>query len=289
MDDALQPRNRGLSVAIARGAAVPAAVPVRRGIGGLGYVLVAPLSLWLLAAFALPLAVVILLSVQEIGDLFQPLSFLPTGAQFGLLLGDAYYIRVFADTLLLAVGVTLTCAAFAYPVALWLSRLPPRWRALGVALVLVPLLTNVVVRSLGIMLILAPGGIVNSVAKLFGLGELKLLFSWFAVGLALVQVFLPYAIMALYDNLQSIDRRIGEAAASLGAGPVRRFFSVTLPLSLPALRSGLTIVSCCPRPPISARRCSAAAKSGSAAWWSFRKRCRTSITPLPRRWRCACS
>jgi putative spermidine/putrescine transport system permease protein len=138
--------------------------------------------------------------------------------------------------------VTIGCAVFGYPVALWLVRLSPRWRAVGMALVLVPLLTNVVVRSLGILLVLAPGGIVAGAIGLLGIDPPKLQFTWFAVWLALVQVFLPYQVLSLYDSLQAIDHRIDEAAASLGVPPVRRFFTVTLPLSLGGLRSGVVIV-----------------------------------------------
>jgi putative spermidine/putrescine transport system permease protein len=207
-----------------------------------GPLLVTPLGLWLLAAFALPLAIVFLLSIQDGGDMFAPLSLLPSGTQFGHLLGDLYYIRVFASTLGLGAAVTAGCAVLGYPVALWLVRLSPRWRAVGIAAVLVPLLTNVVVRSLGILLVLAPGGVVAGLAALLGFPGLKLQFTWFAVWLALVQVFLPYQILSLYDALQAIDRRIDEAAASLGTPPIRRFFTVTLPLSLGGLRAGMVIV-----------------------------------------------
>lgn len=107
---------------------------------------------------------------------------------------------------------------------------------------LVPLLTNVAVRSLGIMLLLGPGGVVGAIANQFGLPPPRLLFTWFAVGLALAQVFLQYMVMSLYDTLQAIDTRLDEAASGLGAAPVRRFFAVTLPLTLGGLRAGVAMV-----------------------------------------------
>ncbi|WP_142850233.1 iron ABC transporter permease [Telmatospirillum sp. J64-1] len=220
--------------------AISSPKPRRRS--ALGGLLVAPLGLWLLAAFALPLGVVTLLSFQPTADLFEPLSLLPSLEQYGLIIGDGYYRTIFFDTLLLGAGVSVISAVLGYPIALWLVRLPPRWRAAGVALILVPLLTNVVVRSLGIMLILSPAGVVSQIVTFFGLPEPRLLFNWFSVGVALIQVFLPYMVMSLYDSLQSVDRRVEEAAASLGAPPIQRFFSVILPLSLPGLRSGLVIV-----------------------------------------------
>lgn len=232
-----------LAVSKTAGPATDESTRARSGpILGAGPLLVTPLGLWLLAAFALPLAIVFLLSIQDSADMFAPLSLVPSGTQFGHLLGDLYYIRVFASTLGLGAAVTAGCAVLGYPVALWLVRLKPRWRAVGIAAVLVPLLTNVVVRSLGILLVLAPGGVVVGLAALLGFPGLKLQFTWFAVWLALVQVFLPYQILSLYDALQAIDRRIDEAAASLGTPPIRRFFTVTLPLSLGGLRAGMVIV-----------------------------------------------
>jgi putative spermidine/putrescine transport system permease protein len=200
-----------------------------------------PYGVWLLAAFAAPMGAVALLSVQESSEIFAPLSLVPSGVQYEELLGDAFYLRVILNTLALGAGVAIACAVLGYPLALWLTRLPPRWKPIGFAIVLVPLLTNVVVRSLGIILLLAPRGVVASAAVSLGLPRPELLFTWFAVGLALTQVFLPFMVLALYDVLEGQEKRLEEAAAGLGAGPVTRFWRVTLPLSLPGLRAGLII------------------------------------------------
>jgi putative spermidine/putrescine transport system permease protein len=173
--------------------------------------------------------------------MFAPLSLVPSGAQYAELLGDRFYVRVFLNTIWLGLGVAAASTFLAYPLALWLTRLPPRWKPLGFAVVLVPLLTNVVVRSLGIILLLAPRGIVSGIGQFFGLPPSNLLFGWFAVGLSLTQVFLPYMVLALYDVLDGQDKRLEEAAAGLGAGPAMRFLRVILPLSLPGLRAGLTV------------------------------------------------
>ena len=200
-----------------------------------------PYGLWLLAAFAAPLAAVALLSIQESSEMFAPLSLIPSGAQYGELLGDRFYVRVFLNTIWLGAGVAAASALLAYPLALWLTRLPPKWKPIGFAIVLVPLLTNVVVRSLGIILLLAPRGVVSGISQALGLPPVNLLFGWFAVGLSLTQVFLPYMVLALYDVLDGQEKRLEEAAAGLGAGPAMRFFRIILPLSLPGLRAGLTV------------------------------------------------
>lgn len=201
-----------------------------------------PYLAWLCVAFLLPLGAVALLSVQPGGDMFAPLALTPVGAQYAEVLGDAFLLRTLAQTLALGACVAAASAVLGYPVALWLARMPPRWRSLGFACVLVPLLTNVVVRSLGIILLLAPGGVVAGAAGLLGLGRPNLLFGWFAVGVALTQVFLPYMVLSLYDALDAQDPRLHDAAAGLGAGPAERFLRVALPLSLPGLRAGVVLV-----------------------------------------------
>ncbi len=200
-----------------------------------------PYGFWLLLAFAAPMGAVALLSFQESSELFAPLELIPSGAQYAEITGDAFMRRLFANTMLLGASVAVACAILGYPLALWLTRLPPRWKPIGFAIILVPLLTNVVVRSLGIILLLAPRGVIGSLAVEMGLPRPELLFTWFAVGLALTQVFLPFMVLALYDVLEGQEKRLEEAAAGLGAGPAMRFWRVTLPLSLPGLRAGLII------------------------------------------------
>ena len=207
-----------------------------------GPLLAAPYFLWLLAAFAAPLGAVALLSVQESSELFAPLSLSPSAVQYMDLATDPFSRRTILRTIALGLGVTLASALLGYPLALWLTRLPHRWRPLGFACVLVPLLTNVVVRSLGIILLLAPGGVLSNALAAVGLPRVNLLFGWFAVGLALTQVFLPYMVLALYDVLEAQEKRLAEAASGLGAGPVVAFWRVTLPLSLPGVGAGCILV-----------------------------------------------
>ncbi len=208
-----------------------------------GPALAAPASLWLLLAFAAPLAVVVLLSWQEFADPFAPLELRPSVAQFQAILGDPFYLGVIVETLALGAGVTVLTVVLGYPLALWLARMPVRWRPLAFAVILIPLLTNVVVRSLGIVLLLAPDGILNQALGVLGLPPARgMLYTHGAVALALAQVFMPFLVLALYDNLQGTSPKVKEAAESLGASRTMRTLLVDLPLSLPGLRSGIVIV-----------------------------------------------
>ena len=208
----------------------------------LGPALAAPATLWLLLAFVAPFVVVVLLSVQAGSDPFVPLGLTPSFEQFASIFSDGYHLTIIAQTTLLALGVCLVTVLLGYPLALWVVSLAPRWRPLAIAMVLVPLLINVVVRSLGIELLLAPDGLINMVLSLVGLHATHMLYNYGAIAVGLVQVFLPFMVLALYDVLQSTPPRVLEAARSLGASRTIRFFTVELPLSLPGLRAGLTFV-----------------------------------------------
>ncbi|WP_313617618.1 ABC transporter permease subunit [Agrobacterium sp.] len=209
----------------------------------IGPALSAPVTFWLLLSFAAPMAAIFLLSLHEYPDPFGPLITAPSLAQYIGIVTDSFYFRVIGETIVLGLGVTLLTALLGYPLAYWLARIPVKYRAAAFAIILIPLLTNVVVRSLGIILLLAPDGLINSVTGLVGIPKAaNMLFNHGAVAVALAQVFLPFMVLALYDSMQNTSPRVHEAAESLGASPAMRFLTVDLPLSLPGLRSGLVIV-----------------------------------------------
>lgn len=208
-----------------------------------GQILAAPVTIWLLVAFAAPLVVVVMLSLHEYADPFGPLFLPPSLAQFQLVLGDGFYLRVLAETLLLGFGVTVLSAVLGFPLALWLVSVPSKYRALAFMVILIPLLTNVVVRSLGVVLLLAPDGLINWALGLVGIGPFKgMLYNHFAVAIALAQVFMPFIVLALYDVLQGTSPRVYEAASSLGASRTMTFWTVRFPLALPGLRAGIIVV-----------------------------------------------
>ena len=208
-----------------------------------GQLLATPVTAWLLLAFAAPLVVVGLLSLHEYADPFAPLFLPPSLAQFQLVLGDGFYVRVLIETLLLGAGVTLLSAILGFPLALWLVNVPSKWRALAFMVILIPLLTNVVVRSLGVVLLLAPDGLINWALGVVGIGPFNgMLYNHFAVAIALAQVFMPFIVLALYDVLQGTSPRVHEAATSLGASPTMTFWTIRFPLALPGLRAGIIVV-----------------------------------------------
>ena len=155
---------------------------------------------------------------------------------------DGFYFELLFDTLRLALTITVIALVVAYPVAFHLARSTSRWRGFLYGLVLSPLLVSVVIRTYGWIILLGNNGLINQLRRLADLAPLQLMYNEFGVVLALVHVFLPFMILPIMGAVQGIDPRLEEAARSLGAGRVKVFLRVLLPLSMPGIQSGCVLV-----------------------------------------------
>ena len=208
------------------------------------WLLLAPSLVILLGVFVIPLGILGRYSFYRTapGGAMVPAWTLDQYARFLL---DAHYLRVLGATLALALGVTLVTAVLGYPLAYGLARArSPRRRALGVTALLIPLMTSVVVRSYGWMILLASTGVVNATLVATGVVSrpIQLLFTPTGVVIALAEVLLPFMVLSLLPVLQGVDVALEEASHSLGASPMATFRHIILPLSLPGLVSGSVLV-----------------------------------------------
>lgn len=153
-------------------------------------------------------------------------------------LGDPFYREMVVRTLIIATIVTLLALVLTYPIALFLHRTRSAWRGLLIVLTVAPLLISTVVRTYGWMVILGDDGWLNGIMRLLGLAPLRLAYDYPAVVIGLTQIMMPYMALCLISGFGRIDTTLEEAAESLGARPVRRFWRVTLPLSLPGIALG---------------------------------------------------
>lgn len=157
---------------------------------------------------------------------------------------QAIFLDVLVRTLGISLLVTLLCLAAGYPVAALLASVPPRRAAMLLAFVLLPFWTSLLVRTAAWVVLLQREGVVN--AALLGLGlveaPLEMIFTRFAVVLAMAHILLPFMILPLYAVMRSIPFELGRAASSLGAAPWRVFLRVTWPLSLPGVAAGSLMV-----------------------------------------------
>ena len=158
------------------------------------------------------------------------------------LLSISGYGSVFARSLLLALIATVICLIIAFPVGYFLSRLRVNKQHIMLMLVMLPMWMNFLLRTYAWMGLLSTNGPVNAVLGFFGLGPFNMLNTSGAVVLGMVYNYLPYMILPLYSTIVKINPRLIEAAEDLGCTPVQVFQRVTLPLSMPGILSGITMV-----------------------------------------------
>lgn len=163
---------------------------------------------------------------------------------YELLFTEEVFLRVLWRTLWVSALVALLALLLGYSVASLMASLSG-WLALLIAgCVLVPLWLSILVRSYAWVVLLSTNGVVVTFLRNMGIIDetTRLIFTDFAVVLAMTHVLLPFMILPLYAALSSIPRGLSLAAISLGASPLRTFFEVTLPLSLPGVYSGTVLV-----------------------------------------------
>jgi putative spermidine/putrescine transport system permease protein len=157
---------------------------------------------------------------------------------------DSYYLHSLWLTIKVSLYTVIVSLLLGYPVALTMAKCSPRIRGLLTLLVASPLLISIVVRNFGWYLLLLPNGMVNQLLIDLGITEspLKLLFSEAGVVIGLSNAYMPFMILSIATSLYNIDPSLEKAAAILGASPFRSFLSITLPLSLPGIVSGIVLV-----------------------------------------------
>ena len=156
-------------------------------------------------------------------------------------LSDPVFTRLLFKTLRISVAVTLAILVLGYPLAYVIARKTTRFKALLLLLVFIPYWISYVIRSYAWYPILGREGALNYVLTSLGLAGRPLdlfLFNEFSVHLGLVSVFLPFGVVPIYLSLERIPQTYLEAAADLGARPLRSFLHVLLPLSLPGVLGG---------------------------------------------------
>ncbi len=211
---------------------------------------------WLLLFFLLPFLIVakIALSEAAIGiPPYAPLlrwteeNVLTVVLNFGsvtTLFEDVFYLEAYLRSLRVAAISALLCLALGYPMAYAIARAPEHRRNLLLMLVILPFWTSFLLRVMAWIGLLQDQGVINGLLLSLGLisEPLRLLYTEGAVYLGIVYCYLPFMVLPLYATLAKLDPVLLEAAADLGARPLRAFLTVTLPLSLPGIVAGFMLV-----------------------------------------------
>lgn len=188
-----------------------------------------PVIAALIAGFLYPIARLVALSFS--GETF---------AQYRRIVEEPLYLMVLASTVEVAFVVTAACLVLGFPVAYFMTRVKGGWTNVVAACVFVPLWTSILIRSYAWIVLLDRHGIINTLLMKTSLIEmpLKLAFTQGAVILAMTHVLMPFMILPVYSALRTLSPDYWRAARNLGAGPVRAFVEVTVPLSLPGIFAG---------------------------------------------------
>jgi putative spermidine/putrescine transport system permease protein len=194
--------------------------------------LVLPGLLLLALAFFLPILRMLVLSVSGDSGL--------TLRHFADFLGDPFYLGVLWRTVRLSLVITLICAAIGFPLAYIMARVGPTLRLWLILMVILPLMTSVVVRTFGWMVLLGRSGLVPDVLRSLGLAgrNFALMQTETAIVIGMVQVLLPFMTLSILGVVTRIDPRMEEAARTMGCGFVQAIRAVVLPLSLPGIVAG---------------------------------------------------
>ena len=186
-------------------------------------------------------------SLQNYKDIFADL-----GSSLGALLnpfdggnqGDNIYLLTYWLSIKTALTTTLICLLIGYPMAYAISRAHPSIRNGLLLAIMLPFWTSFLLRVYAWVGLLGQNGIINNYLMKWGVisEPLNLFYNTFSLNLVMVYAYLPFMILPLYTQLVKLDHRLLEAAADLGAHPIKAFFQITLPLSKSGIIAGSMLV-----------------------------------------------
>lgn len=145
-------------------------------------------------------------------------------------------------SLLLSLISTLICLLLAYPLAMILSNMQGNRQSFIVLIFILPMWMNFLLRTIAWQTLLEKSGVINTLLELLHLPSLDIINTPYAIVLGMVYNFLPFMVLPIYNSLTKIDKNVINAARDLGADSVKTFTKIVLPLSLPGVISGITMV-----------------------------------------------
>ena len=157
-------------------------------------------------------------------------------------LTNEMYMQVLLRSVWIALKATVVCLLLGYPIAYLLSKMKRSTASLLSVLFIVPMWMNFLLRTYAWMGLLSINGPVNAVLGVFGLGPFNMLNTSGAVVLGMVYNYVPYMILPLYTSMTKIDQSLVEAAQDLGASTTKTLFRVLIPMSVPGISTGITMV-----------------------------------------------
>lgn len=191
-----------------------------------------PYLLWSVLFIIVPLLMVIYYAFTDKTGAFTVKNFQALPDYFSTILLSVLY----------GIAATAICLVVGYPFAYFLSKHTSRVQRTMVLLVMLPMWMNFLIRTYSLMTILGDSGVINNLLTALGLKNLHMINTSGAVILGMVYNFLPYMILPIYSVLSKMDNSVIEAAHDLGADKMHTLRKVVMPMSLPGVLSGITMV-----------------------------------------------
>jgi spermidine/putrescine transport system permease protein len=210
--------------------------------GWRAWALLTPMVLWLTLFVVVPGVILLVYSFCERGEV-GGVVYTFTWRNYERVF-EPVYLRIFARSVGYAAVTTALCVVIGYPVAYYIARVEEGLRNKLLLLVMVPFWTSFLIRTYAWITILKQEGLLNSFleATRLDIGPFNLLYTPTAVIIGLVYAYLPFMILPIYGSAEKLDNSMIEAAYDLGAGPIRAFQSVIVPLTMPGIAAGTLLV-----------------------------------------------
>lgn len=193
-----------------------------------------PYLFWAVSFIIIPLLMILYYGLTDKSGSFTLMNLAQITTQENL--------KALGLALLLSFVSTLICLLLAYPLAMILSEKNVNQTSFIVLIFILPMWMNFLLRTLAWQNLLEKNGVINMVLRFFHLPELALINTPFAIILGMVYNFLPFMVLPIYNVLSKIDRDVIFAARDLGASNLQTFSKIILPLSVPGIISGITMV-----------------------------------------------
>ena len=199
-----------------------------------------PYIVWAVLMLVLPMGLIAVYSVMDQGNSIVTFSF--TLKHYVKFFTDSDFLLILWRSLLIAIKTTIICLLLGYPAAYFIARSKEKVQNALILCITIPMWINMLVRTYAWIGLLSEGGFIQKLLSFIGLGNQDLLYTEGAVLLGMVYNFLPFMILQIQTSLSKMDNSLLEASSDLGATPVQTFRRVTLPLSLPGVINGITLV-----------------------------------------------
>ena len=192
----------------------------------------APYLVWMVLFIIVPLGMVAYFAFTDGNGAFT----------FANITKTSEYIPIFTKSIALAAIATAICLIIAYPLSYILANMRVSVQSTMLMIIILPMWMNLLLRTYAWQTLLGNNGIINNALGLIGLGPYKLLNTRGAVVLGMVYDLLPFMVLPLYTVMAKMDKSIIEAAEDLGCNKLKSILKVTVPLSVPGIVSGITMV-----------------------------------------------